>query len=149
MVISQCREGDTHRELCIYLARGKIGEMCHHDKSHQRKIVLFLTRRENAMLYRYLDRCGELILVRAASSWSISIHIASTIMIHDYIVQVVSLATTQPLSFLKIDNQNIFKERFYSVWVLSVDCCVEELEMVDIDHQMIWSQFLHLTLTFN
>ena len=51
----------------------------------------FLTSGENAMLYRYLDRCGELILVRAASSSSISIHIASTIMIHDYIVQVVSL----------------------------------------------------------
>ena len=26
-------EGDTLRQLCIYLARGKIGEMCHHDKS--------------------------------------------------------------------------------------------------------------------
>ena len=61
-------------------------------KAKEKKCPFFLTSisGENAMLYLYLDRCGELILVRGASSSSISIHIASTIMIHDYIVQVVS-----------------------------------------------------------
>ena len=72
MVISQClihsrvgRRGLTpYSELYIYLARGKIGEMCHHDKSQRKKMSFLDQQRKCYVVYLDLDRCGELILVR-------------------------------------------------------------------------------------